>query len=319
MGKKRKTLLIAAISIVAIVITVVLVLVLNKEEAYRIIKIYEVEGQGMVTRKDVGEIEPYNNMLLESGDNIRLDAGEMTLKLDDDKYVYVEENTEFVLKAEGSSENSKTTIELLEGAITNDIQKKLSNDSSYEINTPNSTMAVRGTTYRVEIYYDEDGVCYTKVSVFDGEVVTKLVYPDGTISDDEVKIVSGKEVIIYENDTTTDYLEGVQDINYDEIPSDVVSLVERILGIEIDDTSDSTTEEGEVNETDAEEETATGTDATEEETYTVTFMYGGVVFGTQTVASGECATMPTLMPALTGGWDFDFSTLIEEDVVINWK
>ena len=299
MSKKKKGIIIGASLVVLVgLISIILIKIFNKEDAYRIIKIYEVEGTAKVTRDNIGEIEPYNNMLLESGDLVFLDTGTMTLKMDDDKYAYVEEQTEFSIIAKGTAENRKTTIKLIKGAITNEIQNKLSEESSYEVNTPNSTMAVRGTIFRVEVYYDENGVCYTKVSVFEGSVSTKLIYPDGSISDEEVYVEAGKEIIIYEDDSTTDYLGDIRDIDYSQLPEKVIALLETIL----DDFTGY----------------ATATDAREGE-FTVTFMYNGNVFGTQVIKEGECAYVPTLMPAQTGSWDFDFSTPIMEDTEINWK
>ncbi len=286
---KKRNIIIAVSILLVIIIAVVLVLILKKDDAYRIIKVYEYEGAGLVSRDSIGDIEPYNNMVLESGDKVTLNTGDMTLKLDDDKYIYVEENTKFVLEATGTSEDSKTRIELLEGAITNDIQNKLSDESSYEINTPNSTMAVRGTTYRVTTYYDEEGVCYTKLSVFDGEVTTRLIHPDGRVSEEEVSVAKGKEVIIYEDGKVTDYLGDVTDINYDEL-SDQVTQTLIDLGYDITSSK-----------------------------HTVTFMYNGTEFGTQTVKHGECAQMPTLVPSQTGKWDFDFDTPINQDTTIEWK
>ena len=150
-------------------------------------------------------------------------------------------------------------------------------------------MAVRGTTYRVTTYYDEDGVCYTKLSVFDGEVTTRLIHPDGRVSEEEVSVAKGKEVIIYEDGKVTDYLGDVTDINYDEL-SDQVTQTLIDLGYDITSSK-----------------------------HTVTFMYNGTEFGTQTVKHGECAQMPTLVPSQTGKWDFDFATPIKEDTIIEWK
>ena len=67
----------------------------------------------------------------------------MRLKLDDDKYILVEENSILTIVAEGTKEDSKTAIHLEQGAITNEIQNKLNPNSSYEVTTPNSVMAVR--------------------------------------------------------------------------------------------------------------------------------------------------------------------------------
>lgn len=52
---------------------------------------------------------------------------------------------------------------------------------------------------------------------------------------------------------------------------------------------------------------------------TVTFVYHGVVFGTQTVEEGQRITVPKLAPALSGAWDFDFSQPVTRDITIEWK
>ncbi|MBR3835150.1 MAG: FecR domain-containing protein [Lachnospiraceae bacterium] len=300
MKNKKIVFIIIGILLVVCIAIVAIVMLTKKDDSYRIIKVYEFEGDGVVNRTDLGDIEPYNNMVLESGDNIKLNTGLMTLKLDDDKYVYVEENTEFELEATGTSQDSKTTINLKSGAITNEIQNKLSGESSYEINTPNSTMAVRGTTYYVQVYEDDKGVNYTRVSVFEGKVTTKLMYADGTVEENEVAVDGGKEVIIYEDDTTTDYVGEIKDIDYSTLPDDVLLIVGQAL---------------EMDETMTDEEIIKNFKGP----FTVTFIYNGNVFGTQTVKKGECAQMPSLMPAPSGSWDFDFNTPITEDVEIIWK
>ncbi|MBQ8319161.1 MAG: FecR domain-containing protein [Lachnospiraceae bacterium] len=300
MKNKKAIFIIIGILLVVCIAVVAIVLSTKKEDSYRIVKVYEFEGDGVVNRESLGDIEPYNNMVLESGDNIKLNTGLMTLKLDDDKYVYVEENTEFSLEATGTSENSKTTINLKSGAITNEIQNKLSGESSYEINTPNSTMAVRGTTYYVRVYEDNKGVKYTRVSVFEGKVTTKLMYADGTIADKEVAVDAGKEVIIYEDDTTTDYIGDVTDIDYSTLPDEVLLIVGEVFDMD---------------ETMTDEEIIKNFKGP----FTVTFIYDGNVFGTQIVEKGSCAQVPSLMPAPSGAWDFDFETPIIEDIEIQWK
>ena len=52
---------------------------------------------------------------------------------------------------------------------------------------------------------------------------------------------------------------------------------------------------------------------------TVTFTYNGKVFGTQTVTRGDKATEPTLAPAATGSWNWDFSKPVNSDTTIEWK
>ncbi|MBQ9934833.1 MAG: FecR domain-containing protein [Lachnospiraceae bacterium] len=229
-NKKIVIVLILLVCMLAACIAVIAVVLGGKKEEYRLIKIYEYDGDGVVNRKSLGDMEPYNNMILESGDNVRLNQGLMNLKLDDDKYVYVEENTEFTIEAIGTEENSKTTINLKSGAITNDIQNKLSEESTYEINTPNVTISVRGTNYRVGIYEDDKGVKYSRVSVFEGKVTTKLVMADGTVADEELEVDAGKEITIIQDDSATDYLGEPTDIDYSTLPESVGGTMSETSG-----------------------------------------------------------------------------------------
>ncbi|MBP3807606.1 MAG: FecR domain-containing protein [Eubacterium sp.] len=301
MNKKKVVIAISGIILVAIVVALVLFLTVFKKDAYRILKVFEYSGKGNITRKDIGDIEPYSNMVLESGDTVSLDEGAMVLLADEDKYIHLEEGTELVLNATGKSDSSKTTIELKSGAITNDIQNKLSEDSYYEVNTPNSTMSVRGTIFRVEVY-EENGIKYTRVSVFEGKVASRLIYKNGDVADKEVTIEKGKEVLIYEDDTTVDYVSPPKDIDYSDLPDSVKELLEKAI------------------------EDGRDLDITKEElekylssVVTVTFTYNGKVFGTQTVTRGDKATEPTLAPAATGSWNWDFSKPVNSDTTIEWK
>ena len=121
---------VAVVALVGVIIAVVL-LVSNKKEEYRIVKVYQTQGDVIVSREKTGAINAYDNMVLETGDYVKVGKGLLTLKLDDDKYVYADENTEFELLVSGSAANSKTTINLVEGTLTNDIQNKLNDELYY--------------------------------------------------------------------------------------------------------------------------------------------------------------------------------------------
>lgn len=298
----KKIIIIAAVIIVAVIAAILLLFLFkNKETSYRLLKIFEVEGTANVKRGSIGDIEPYANMVLESGDAVKLDTGKLTIRADEDKYIHLEDGTELKLTATGDATNSKTKIELMSGAITNDIQNKLSLESSYEVNTPNSTMSVRGTIYRVWIY-EENGIKYTKVTVFEGEVATRLVYADGTVSDEEVSVKKGKEVLIYEDGKTTDYVGEPKDIDFSELPESVLNLLKE----KIEEDRDVSVTKEDI------EQILHGP-------FRVNFMYNGTVFGSQTVEKGKCAEVPSLAPAASGSWGFNFSTPIEKDTVIEWQ
>lgn len=97
----------------------------------------------------------------------------------------------------------------------NYLSEKLSEKSSYEVTVPNSTMAVRGTVFRVAIVYDEDGDSYTTVQVFDGIVGSRLIFPDGRIDEEEVQITPGREVLIHGDTSISEYVgDKGHDIDY---------------------------------------------------------------------------------------------------------
>lgn len=344
-GKK----LAAAIVIVVIMLAAAgtLIFALGKRQTYRLIKVYDTEDGAVVSREEQGELAAYANMVLQSGDRVQTADGRLTLRMDDDKYAYMEPKSRVLIEASGNQKNSRTKLVLEEGSLLNEIQNPLSDSSSYEVNTPNSTMSVRGTVFYTFIYEDEQGIRYTKISVIEGKVSTRLIYADGTAADQEVMVEAGKETIIYEDGKTTDYLNGVQDIDYSQLPEAVIRTLIRIaengrtLAVSADelkkylpdqasqeDTSEQTatevstaTDEAITTQEDAAQTGTTEDVSTENagKSYKVTFLYGDSVFGTQSVKSGEKAAKPTLKPASAGDWDYDFDKAVTSDITIKWK
>lgn len=114
----------------------VIVLLLNREETFRSIMVYEVEGSATIEREGVGAMNASQNLYLESGDRVSVaQDSSMRMKLDDDKYVMAEADTIFSVEAEGSDEDSRTKICLEQGAVTSEIQHPLSEGSQYETST----------------------------------------------------------------------------------------------------------------------------------------------------------------------------------------
>lgn len=173
------------------------------------IQVLEVSGTVNVERESMGTMNAYEGMRLESGDRITVGTESwLKIKMDEDKYALVEPGSTLKLEASGSSADSKTVLHLEAGAVSNRLEKELSADSSYEVNTPNSTMAVRGTVFRVEVAIDEDGVSISNVSVYSGSVATRLVYPDGTVDEEHegVLLVDGTAAQMWGNDVLSRYV-----------------------------------------------------------------------------------------------------------------
>lgn len=231
--QKSKGMKIAALLCGAIVAIAGMALVVSHffkgEEFYRSILIYELEGTANIEREGAGEIRAAEDLYLESGDRLTVaDDSSMRLKLDDDKYAMVEENSILAIEGAGNAKDSKTKIDLVQGAITNEIQNPLSTDSTYEVNSPNSVMAVRGTIFRVEVTTDEeDGTC-TKVSVFSGKVSMGALLEDGTVGE-EIYIAAGEEASCIGDSFSGSYLTEPEAIDFESLPLQALNFLMELV------------------------------------------------------------------------------------------
>ncbi|MBP5294570.1 MAG: FecR domain-containing protein, partial [Lachnospiraceae bacterium] len=178
--KNAKIWIILGAVVLVAAIAIVLVIVFTqpkKTESYRTIQIYDSEGSVTVDRENVGNLRAYANMRLQSGDVLTVGTDSHAyLKLDSDKYILAEEETVIEIIAEGTPEASRTTINLVQGAIVNRIDTVLNENSSYEVNASNSTMAIRGTLVRVSLKAKVEAPAQKEVSVsvFEGAVETGI-------------------------------------------------------------------------------------------------------------------------------------------------
>ena len=305
MTDKNKKILFIAIPVAVVVIAALIVgaifLLGGANDTYRTIKVYRIEGNAEV-RKAAGDImTPYENMLLENNDSVKtLENGYLYLKLDEDKYLLAEPDANFSLIATGDAQNSKTRIEIAYGSVIVHVTNALSEDSSFEIGTGNSTMAVRGTSFRVSVTEDEQGNVASSVEVFEGEVSVQPVQPNGSTSQ-PTSVIAGQAAVVDQDGEVEKTAEGV-------VLEDLDDNALEFLKIAIEHGKDVGVSADEIDEI----------IANKQKTFTVTFTFDGKIFATERVAYGELATRPTLMPAPTGDWEFDFTTPITSDISINW-
>lgn len=315
--KDNKKLLTILIPVVVIaLIAIIAFFFLKDDEGYRMIQVYEVNGEALIERENVGSMDAYENLNLLSGDRVTTMLDSYTrLKLDEDKYLLAEEDSVIELVATGDEKSSRTNINLLQGAVTIEVENKLNEDSTFEVTTPNSVMAVRGTVFRVKTELDENGNPTTRVAIFEGAVGAQRKDENGNLSE-ETLIEESKEAVIYV-DNEEEVLVILDEINTSDLPLEVLEFLKEItedgrkLSISL--------EEIEAAIEVVKQESTEANNTEEKETFTVTFTYNGSVFGTQQVTEGELAIRPTLMPAPSGSWNFDFSTPITEDIEVPFE
>ena len=168
----------SAAAVVAIVGVVVAVIV--SKSGYRSISVEDVKGTvNVVGEKNNGQA--YKGERLYSGDDVSvMEASELTMCMDNDKYVYADENTHFKLESNSNKKTSKIKIVLDKGSELNELTQKLGANDSYDVDTPNSTMSVRGTVFRVTVFKGDDNYIYTLVEVEKGVVLARLKTLSGT-------------------------------------------------------------------------------------------------------------------------------------------
>ncbi len=226
----------------AIVIALVIVLILrgrSDDLSARQITVFDVVGEAVLNRGNK-ELSVNKDMKLKSGDEIKVgNAADAFIRLclDDDKFVYAQSGTDFSVEATGTAQNSKSVIHLVSGGdILCEVQNKLEGDSSFSVQTPNTTMAIRGTIIGLNCTEstDENGnTIYTSEALcLDGDAIIAIKTPQGKTIFAKAPAGEGLSITGPEN---------VMEVTEDFDPDQVVSLedaVETLKELGIDATTD---------------------------------------------------------------------------------
>lgn len=203
------------------------------DESYRIVKVYQMDG--IVTIERGGSmITPYVGMNLKSGDTVKTGKdSHLYLKLDNDKYLLAEPNTAFTLELSGTAKDSKTKINLTTGSIVSRLDEKLSKDSSYEVKTSASTMAVRGTLVRTGYLPGPTGASSSSCTVFEGtaNITAMFGQPAADMTDasgsDALQVAAGKTVSFASGADGYAALPLITEIDYSEYSLATLQFVAR--------------------------------------------------------------------------------------------
>lgn len=208
--------------------------VLMQGSGYRSIAVNGFEGTVSVAgNKNNGNV--YVGQNLYSGDDVTVASeSSLTMCMDGDKYVYADADTHFSLEASSPKDDSRIKINLAEGSELNELKNKLADGESYVVDTPNSTMSVRGTTFRVTVYKGEDGLWYTLLEVINGTVEVALKTEDGTYNGVVEKFGEGQAAMIRGNSDFSEFIVGEENevvliFDYKMLPEGAVSRVVEIL------------------------------------------------------------------------------------------
>ncbi len=190
-NKKKKIGLFIGIAIALVIAVVVLVLVLSG--GHRVIKINSYSGTVSLERENEA-MDIVQNMNLKSEDVVTTGAdGIVELLLDTDKMVLAQSDTRFSILASGNENKGSLHIKLEYGTALARIDNKLPEGSTFEVETPNASMSVRGTMFttsynprnNVSVVITNNGV----VEVAVGTTVAQVNAGEMAIIEDDAVIV----------------------------------------------------------------------------------------------------------------------------------
>ena len=177
--QKKQVIIFLAVTISVIVLALLVIFPLLRKKN-RKISLLELQGTVQVERGD-RVIKAQKGMKLKSGDVLIVgESSSARLRIDDDKYLFLNSSSRVHIQADGTAENSKTVIYVEKGSVLTEVKRKLSEGSTFLIVTPNTAMSIHGTKTLTEVYEDVLGAIKTSAAIVEGQVVFSAIQKDKT-------------------------------------------------------------------------------------------------------------------------------------------
>lgn len=194
--KKSKKILIPVSIVVVLIITVLVVVRMNR--GHRVIKVESVEGEVELDR-DSAVKEVFEDMNLRSEDMVTTgEDGLLELRADEDKYIVAIENTCFEIVSKGNAKEGRLKIKLKYGTSLIEIENKLPEGASFEVETPNAALSVRGTTFEVT-YIPETNTTILKVT--DGLVEAETDTESQMVPAGSTAVITDEHIVFASEDS----------------------------------------------------------------------------------------------------------------------
>lgn len=211
-AKKITVAVIAAVAVAAVGVTIFLI---NRNNilatTMRLLKV-----EGTVNIEDAsGAVKPViDNIRFTSGDTLSTGSdGLASIGLDDTKIVTLQNDS----SAQFLKNGKQIELKLKQGGVFFEVTKKLTEDETYEIETSNMTVGIRGTSGYV--WYDETGL--QSLVITDGKVLVSGYNPE-TGETKTVEVCGGQMVSCYLYSDKTEERDSIEfelkDVSEEELP-----------------------------------------------------------------------------------------------------
>lgn len=290
---------------------------------YRSLQLYHHDGDVLVLRG--GEALPLSDtLLLHDGDVVITDGDSRAyLMLDDDKFLLVEGSAVASFFTQGTAEKGSASVSLLRGGLSVQMDNPPAADSPFTVVTADAEVQAVEGAFRAVSAKGQQGR-RTLLQVVSGSVSARAVGSD-------------KALTLAEGDAFFLTADGGSLHTQAPTAAELKTYADAYAAAFTGSADPAQAQSGQPSGTGAAPAAAPANPAKPDTPaapvtpdfpsggivpvteYTVTFRYHGQTFGTQTVRRGDKAVQPTLQPAATGAWDFDFTKPITADTVIDWK
>ena len=195
--KKNKKILILSGIVTVVVLAIVLVVVMSNR-GHRLIKVESVEGEVELER-DSKEKDVFEGMNLRTEDMVTTgDDGLLGLVADEDKYITAIENTCFEIISKGNKKEGRLKIKLKYGTSLIEIENKLPEGVSFEVETPNAALSVRGTVFEVT-YIPESNT--TILTVTEGKVEVETDSENQMVPAGGTAVITDEHIVLASEDS----------------------------------------------------------------------------------------------------------------------
>ncbi len=212
---KAKKITVAVIEAVAVAAVGVTIFLINRNNilatTMRLLKV-----EGTVNIEDAsGTVKPViDNIRFQSGDTLSTGAdGLASIGLDDTKIVTLQNDS----RAQFIKNGKQIELKLKQGGVFFEVTQKLTDDETYEIETSNMTVGIRGTSGYV--WYDETGL--QSLVITDGKVLVSGYNPE-TGETKTVEVCGGQMVSCYLYSDKTEERDSIEfelkDVSEEELP-----------------------------------------------------------------------------------------------------
>ena len=198
--KKITVSVIAAVLVATIIIAVVLIV--NSGYMATTMRLLRVEGTVNIEDSN-GNVKPViDNIRFQSGDALSTGSdGLASIGLDDSKIVTLQNDS----RAEFYKKGKQIELKLTQGGVFFEVTEKLADDETYEIETSNMTVGIRGTSGYV--WYDETGK--DSIIITDGLVKITAYNPE-TGETKTAEVSSGHKITCYLYSDKTDERDSIE-------------------------------------------------------------------------------------------------------------